>query len=325
MTARKPVMLAIGKASQDVFLQSSKDFQPYEHKGVLYEQLPLGQKIHVDNMIITTGGNATNVAVTFARQGLHSKYAWELGEDAISTSILAALDEEDVDTSYVRQQRDFRPSYSTILLAPTGERTVLNYAGSPPAKSHMPINLDGLKGADWVYLSSINDMELLEKIVTKATEHKVKVMMNPSGLELDKPEKLKSIIEDIEAIALNKEEAQLLVHGETLEELARHMTHYVPVAVVSDGPNGVVATDGKTVVRAGMYEDVKVVDRLGAGDAFGSGFLSQWAQGASLKDSVIFASANSTSVVTKIGAKEGILRAPNKLHSMPISEKPFTS
>lgn len=316
-------MLAIGKASQDVFLASKKEFQPYMHKGVQYEQLPLGQKIHVDDMIITTGGNATNVAVTFARQGLHSKYAWELGEDAISTSILTNLDEEGVDTSHVRQVAGFTPSYSTILLAPTGERTVLNYPGTQIKEHSTPIDLDVLEGVDWVYLSSINNMTLLEKIVSSATKHGVKIMMNPSGLELEKPEKLKSIIEDIEVIALNKEEAQTLVHGETLEELARHLTHYVPVAVVSDGPNGVVATDGKTVVRAGMYEDVKVVDRLGAGDAFGSGFLSQWAQGGSLKDAVVLASANSTSVVTKIGAKEGILRAPNKLHSMPISEKPF--
>ncbi len=103
----------------------------------------------------------------------------------------------------------------------------------------------------------------------------------------------------------------------------RHLTHYCPVAIVSDGPNGVLATDSKSIVRAGMYEDVKVVDRLGAGDAFGSGFLSQWSQGKSLKESIIFASANSTSVVTKIGAKDGILHKGAKLHEMPIHEKPF--
>jgi ribokinase len=72
-----------------------------------------------------------------------------------------------------------------------------------------------------------------------------------------------------------------------------------------------------------MYEDVKVIDRTGAGDAFGSGFLSYWAQGKSLKDSIVFASANSTSVVTKIGAKVGILYKGAKLHAMPLSEDPF--
>ena len=93
--------------------------------------------------------------------------------------------------------------------------------------------------------------------------------------------------------------------------------------IVSDGPKGVVATDSKEIVRAGMYEDVPVIDRTGAGDAFGSGFLSQWAQGKSLSESIIFASANSTSVVTKIGAKDGILHKNVKLHHMPIDTKPF--
>jgi len=84
-----------------------------------------------------------------------------------------------------------------------------------------------------------------------------------------------------------------------------------------------VASDGKTIIRAGMYEDVPVIDRTGAGDAFASGFLSQWAQGKSLKESIIFASANSTNVVTKVGAKEGILHKGVKLHDMPLVEKPL--
>ena len=72
-----------------------------------------------------------------------------------------------------------------------------------------------------------------------------------------------------------------------------------------------------------MYEDVPVVDRTGGGDAFGSGFLSRYARGASLKESLVFASANSTSVVTKIGAKEGILHKGVVLHEMPIEEKDY--
>lgn len=323
MSAGKPTILAIGKASQDVFLTSSKEFQPYVHKGVQYEQLPLGKKIHVDDIVFSTGGNASNVAVTFARQGLRSKYAWTLGTDVSSQLILAALDEEGIDTTTVIQDPAFRASYSTILLAPTGERTVLNYIGTVIKDHDTPINLDVLEGVDWVYLSSINNMVLLNKIVTEAAKHNVKIMMNPSAIELAEAKKLKPILEDVKVIAVNKEEASELVSGETLEELTRHLTHYCPVVLVSDGPNGVMATDSKTIIRAGMYEDVKVIDRLGAGDAFGSGFLSQWAAGKTLRESIIFASANSTSVVTKIGAKTGILHQHTKLHEMPIHEKPF--
>ena len=72
-----------------------------------------------------------------------------------------------------------------------------------------------------------------------------------------------------------------------------------------------------------MYEDVPAIDRTGAGDAFASGFLSQWAHGAQLKDAVVFASANSSSVVNHIGAKTGILYQGARLHTMPLSEKEF--
>lgn len=315
--------MTIGKASQDVFLTATKEFKPYTHKGVKYEQLPLGKKIHVDDIFFSTGGNATNAAVTFARQGLHTLYLWALGEDRASQAVLAALDDEGVDTSAVVQDERFQASYSTILLAPGGERTVLNYAGKSIGDSGRPLDFGVLEKADWLYLSSINNMILLEHIVTKAVKAGVKIMMNPSGLELAEPKKLKTILEDVEVLVLNKEEAQVLVSGETLEELVRHLTHYCPVVLVSDGPHGVVATDSQTIIRAGMYEDVKVVDRLGAGDAFGSGFLSKWAGGASLKEAIIFASANSTSVVTKIGAKTGILHQHERLHDMPIHEKVF--
>ncbi len=323
MASSRPKMLTLGKAVQDVFLTASKDFQPYIHKGVQYEQLPLGRKIHVDDVVFSTGGNATNAAVTFARQGLHSKYIWALGTDISSQAILAALDDENIDTSGVVQADNYRASYSTVLLAPSGERTVLNYPGTQLKDTGYPLELDILHGVDWLYLSSINNMVLLEKIVHAAVKAGVKIMMNPSGLELAEPSKLKPILEDVEVLLVNKEEAQELVTGKELEELTRHLTRYCPVVIVSDGPNGVVATDGTVVIRAGMYEDVKVIDRTGAGDAFGSGFLSKWAQDSSLKEAIIFASANSTSVVTKIGAKEGILQQHTKLHEMPLHEKPF--
>lgn len=99
----------------------------------------------------------------------------------------------------------------------------------------------------------------MRHIVDEAEKHQVKVMLNPAGPELAEPDKLKALLESVDVLCTNKEEMQLLVAGETLEELALHALHYVPVAIVSDGPNGVVATDGKTLVRAGMYEDVPVI------------------------------------------------------------------
>jgi sugar/nucleoside kinase (ribokinase family) len=324
MASSIPHILTIGKTTQDVFMTSS-EFDPHDEGKIAYTHLPLGVKMEVSDVTFATGGNAGNVAVTFARQGLHSEYMWTLGYDPASETVLRDLDKEGVATTRVVRNDHYQAGYSTILIATNGERTILNHRGVSTNARGNDLDFDAIAEADWIYPSSLANggIDLLRHIVDYAEKVGTKVMLNPAGPELAEPAKLKSLLESVEVLCVNKEEMQQLVEGETLEELARHALNYVPVAIVSDGPNGVVASDGKTVVRAGMYEDVKVVDRTGAGDAFSSGFLSQWSQGKSLKESIIFASANSTSVVAAIGAKAGILHKNTRLHSMPIHEKPF--
>jgi len=166
----------------------------------------------------------------------------------------------------------------------------------------------------------LGDYELLTMLAEKAKQLGAKIMFNPAGSELSQPENLKTLLQSVEVFALNKEEMQSLVGEGDVETLVRKGLELCPVIIVSDGPNGVCASDGKTMIKAGMYEDVPVIDRTGAGDAFASGFLSKWSTGSSLRDAVVFASANSTSVVAQIGAKAGILRAGAELHNMELEE-----
>lgn len=323
MNAHKqtPTILCIGKATQDVFLRD-EEFDPHIEGKVAYTHLPLGAKLDIAEAHFTTGGNATNVATTFARQGLHSRYLWALGSnDPASLAVMRELDHEGVDTSQVVTSGDMHASYSTILLSPSGERTILNFQGKVPTVKDIEPQLEAIKSADWVYPTALGSLEMLDRIVHEAAKHDVKVMLNPAGSELADPDKLRALLSDIDVLCLNKEEMQMLVEGSDMESLVRHGLNYCPVVIVSDGPNGVCASDGKTIVTAGMYEDVQVLDRTGAGDAFASGFLSQWAQGKSLEESIVFASANSTSVVRVIGAKPGILSIGTELHDMPIQAK----
>ncbi len=320
-------ILTIGKGTQDVFVQS-QEFDPHTKGNKLYTHLPLGIKMEAENVTFSTGGNATNVATTLARQGINTSYMWSLGEDSASQAVLNDLDNESVDTSLVVQDEKYQAGYSVILIATNGERTIINHRGRSCNRfGHHSLDLGVIADFDWVYPSSLGDdsLKILRDIIEVAEKNDTKVMLNPAGTELSNIDKLVPLLEGVEILCANREEMKKIVSGETCEELALHALNYVPVAIVSDGPNGVVATDGKTLIRAGMYEDVKVVDRTGAGDAFASGFLSQWSRGKSLRDSAIFASANSTSVVTKIGAKAGILHKNVKLHEMPIYERKLKS
>lgn len=315
-------ILSIGAAVQDVFLSHSDEFKAVcTNPEECFMQLNLGSKADVNKIVFSTGGGATNAAVTFARQGLESEFIGTIGDDPAGQAVMAELDREGVETSRVSVSKRYNTGYSVLLLAPNGERTILTYRG---ASTHYKVDDFAIADADadWLYISTMaGKMDVLDQIFVEAKQQGMKIMFNPGKGELSQRDKLIPLLSDIDVLLVNKEEMKQLVDGEDLEELVMRGLHLVPTIIVSDGPNGVAASDGETYVRAGMYEDVKVVDRTGAGDAFGSGFLSQWAQGKSLRDSIIFASANSTSVVTEIGAKKAILHAGVELHDMPIEEK----
>lgn len=322
MSGQTPRILAIGAAVQDVFLSQSDEFKPVTDTS-LHEQvmrLEMGAKADVNKISFSTGGGATNAAVTFARQGLHAMFMGAIGHDPAGQAVLDDLDRENVDTTHLSYSDKYNTGYSVLLLAPNGERTILTYRGASTHYEARFFDLDGV-AADWLYISSVaGQMDILDKLFHQAREKGIKIFFNPGKKELKQADKLKGLLDDVSVLSVNREEMQQIVHGEDLEELVRHGLRYVDTVIVSDGPNGVAASDGTILVKAGMYRDVKVVDRTGAGDAFGSGFLSQWSQGKSLKESIIFASANSTSVVTKIGAKAGILPKGVKLHDMPLEE-----
>lgn len=318
---------SFGAASQDVFIsgkgiKAQLDPRTNEYMEKFAEEFKLGAKISVDSVVFSTGGGATNASVTFARQGHTSSFIGKIGEDIAADIVLSELDKESIDTRYVIRHPESGTQYSTVLLADTGERTILVYRGA--ANSHEAVDYQDIDFSqfDWIYITSFaGAFEALDVIISNAKAAGAKIMFNPGDAELKEASKLRSLLEDIDILSVNKEEAKILIEGETIEELAQHGLNYVPVIIISDGPNGVVASDGQVLVKAGIYEDVPVTDRTGAGDAFGSGFLSQWADGKSLKDSIVFASANSTSVVTKVGAKAGILYKGAEIHDMPLEEK----
>lgn len=313
----KPRILSIGAATQDVFLQG-KIFSPHRDDGELVEQFTFGSKNNVDGIYFSTGGGASNAAVTFARQGFHSGFLGCLGDDVAAKSIVEELHRERVNLSLVKQIDRLHTGYSVLLLATNGERTILTYRGASEDFNIRTVDFQKTK-PDWFYISSLSgDFDSLKVIIKYARKHGIKVAINPGKGELKHGHAFKELLPDITILSVNKQEAMMLFRGENAQELVRHAANHIPIVIVTDGPRGSVASDGKMLYKAGMYDDVPVVDRTGAGDAFSSGFVAAVAAGKPLEEAVVFASANSTSVVSKLGAKPGILHENHRLHSMPV-------
>ncbi len=315
-------IICVGGAVQDIFLSGSI-FTPHYEDGEWVEEFKVGEKYELEKVDFSTGGGATNAAVTFARQGLHAMYMGKIGDDPAGKAVLEDLHKDGVDTTLVKTSETYHTGYSTLLLSPDGGRTTLTYRGASGHFQIKDFDLENMQG-EWMYISSLSgNMEVLEKIIDEAKEKGIKVAINPGKKELAEPDWLKSILHKVDVLSVNKEELQKLVEGETDEDLVRHASDMAPIIIMTDGPKGVTATDRKQIITAGMYEDVPVIDRTGAGDAFGSGFTAAIAKGESLANAIKLASANSTSVVNIIGAKTGILHEHEQLHDMPMEVKDF--
>ena len=157
----------------------------------------------------------------------------------------------------------------------------------------------------------------LEEILKKMD---VKIMFNPGVRELANVKRLAKSLKYVDILNVNKSEAAQIVPGVMLTELLYHLNNYVQTVIITDGAMGGIAGNGAEIYRFGIYEDAKIKDATGAGDAFGSGFLAALASGKSFRQSLIFASANSTAVVSKLGANRGILTGEEPLHPMPIQK-----
>jgi len=305
-----PKVVCIGGATQDVFLSGKAlaGRRDVRTKAVV-EQFPLGDKLTIDEVHYSTGGDASNAAVTFARQGLKSSFVGKIGHDVAGAEVLREFKREGVDASAVVIDSKKGTAYSTILVSPSGERVVLNYPGAAHDLKVKEIDWPSLK-ADWFYVGSLHgNFDLLKKILTHAKHNNIKVAYVPSKSELAKPKKILKLLPDIHALLGNVQEMQALFGIQNVNELMLNTIGACHYIVMTDGPDGVYVSDSDKIYKAPVYKKVKVVDRLGAGDAFGSGFIAAIAQGKSIAEAVTLGSANATSVVQYYGAKTGILKA----------------
>lgn len=315
-------VICVGAALQETYLSHTPVFKPvHEGRRGDFTEIKLGDNVEVEKVSLKVGGAAVNAAVTFARYGLPVGLASVVGHDTAGQAVLELLDREGIDRRPVGYSRTHHTGCATILVAPSGERTVLVHHGAAADFGSLDLDSILLAKPEWVYVTSLmGDFKTLRGLLERCVAAGAKVVLNPGPVELKQPGKLKPLLEDVDLLIANRDEAAKMVSGASLDELVHHCLNLVPSVAITAGSDGSIVSDGRSVVRAGLYEDAKVVDRTGAGDAFGAALVAALMGGKPLDEAVVLASANTTSVVSTLGANSGAMSFNPKLHAMPIKE-----
>lgn len=306
-------VVTFGSATRDVFVKSQnfKTFQDREFltgRGICFS---LGSKVYLDKMSFATGGGGTNVAATFARQGLRTAYVGRIGQDPGGRVIKEELKKLKIKT-FLTEDLKHQTNYSIILSASAKGRTILTYNGASYFTKTKDIPFNKLRSG-WFYLSGLagQSAKTLIPIINFAKKKRIKVALNPGKAQIALGLKgLKKVLSVADVLSLNQEEASILtkIPYQKEKEIFRKLDKFVAgIVVMTKGPKGVVVSNGKEIFKAGIFKEKKYIDRTGAGDAFGSGFVSAYIRTGDIPTAIRMGSANSTSMVEHFGAKNGIL------------------
>ncbi len=319
-------VITIGTATRDVFLLSKgfkvlrdpKHLQSLGFKTGEAECFALGSKIEVQEIIFAVGGGAVNAAITFSRQGFETAALVKLGEDESGKAIANVLKREKVSILTPKDKKE-STAYSVILLTQGGERTILVYRGASENLSERETPKNKLK-ARWAYFApGAIPFDVIKNLFFSLKKQNVRIAMNPSSYYLNLPkDKLFSLLKHLDVVILNREEASYFTGADYGNEKAifkKFDALIDGIAVMTDGAKGASVSDGKYVYRAGIFKEKRLVDRSGAGDAFGSGFVAGLMKKNDISYALRLASANAASVVENIGANADVLKKDGFLSS----------
>ncbi len=300
-------ILTVGSALNDIFL-ISKEFNSVIHERRPYLHIPAEIKHDVPDIGNDVGGGAVSAAVTFARTGSKVGCLAKVGADGAAQQVSHALEAEGIHSLLV-VDKTHQTGVTVVLKGANEEDTALVHRGAgfeyaEGFAEHAALDVD------WLYITSLSgSIDTLAQLVKQATLQGSRVAVNPGSMEIKKRTRLLKILKQADVVILNHLEAEALFQEQGVRrcfKLARAAGLHT--VVITEGARGSWVLDGSYVYHAPLYKKSAVVDRTGAGTAYGAGLIAAIARGKSMQEAMSFASANATSVIGYLGARAGVLR-----------------
>lgn len=296
-------IISFGAATVDIFAKS--DHFRVKDKNLFLEY---SSKNEIDHSLICSGGGATNSSTAFSRLGLDAAIVSLLGQDSLSHIITQELSKNKVNSKLLVSKKDESTDFSIILVAPDGGRSILTHRGSSRLET-TDIPWEKIKKTKWFYITSLEgNLDLLEQLIGFAKENNIKIALNPGNREISARKILLPLLSQIDFLLLNRVESEAL----TLADFGQ--TDYWPklkktgsqIIAVTNGRRGAhILTSDQNLFSPII--NTTPVDETGAGDSFGSAFVAALCYDYSVKKALSWAIKNSASVVSFMGAKEGLL------------------
>jgi fructokinase len=258
---------------------------------VLVDFLPTS--VNDPSYIPLAGGAPANVAVAYAKLGGTSYFAGGISEDNFGNMLIQELENEGVNTNFVKIIEDANTALVLVSLDSSGERTFNFYRHNTADTQYGISQVDNINWQNIGFFhfcsNTLTSQPMYSDTLYAITSAKKNNVLISFDVNLRQQlwqdlsvlmYRVEACIAESDIIKLSKDEARYLANIKQVdvESYINFILTLGPkLIVITDGPNAVQVTCDSFTVLVDVPR-ISPVDTTGAGDSFISGFLFSLAQ-----------------------------------------------
>lgn len=293
-----------------------------------------GELLAVDDMKLSAGGCAANVAIGLARQGIDVEVSGCVGNDASAGILIAELEGAGVGCHHVVRSDEKPTSKTVILLAEGEDRRYLHAFGANGAFRVGDIDPAWVGSLQVFYVGGLFALpgfelgELARLLETCRRSGVVTVVDVVVPKDRDVAGALDGMLPHIDYFLPNEDEGRALTGAaEPFEQIERLQAKGARTVIVTRGPMGASAASGGRAFQAAAHR-FDAVDPSGSGDAFTAGIITGIVRGWDLPSMLRYGAALGASAARAVGTTTSVFRGKEAetflaAHPIEVKEVPW--
>ena len=273
------------------------------------QELPeRGFKVNASHFDEISGGNALNAAIGIVRLGGRASICGPMGDAGETSSryIFDKLADEGIETKHIVHMPGLVTPISSIMIDPSGERTIVTFRDPQLWKVHLP-DADELLADCHAILTENRCAEFCTELCVEARRRGIPVVV-----DVDRTMSLREgLLTASSHLVFSSEALQstagMAEDGEALKKIAKLTPSFL---AGTQGAQGTLWLDETQSLQRTPAFPVHTVDTLGAGDVFHGAFALAITEKQDIQSALRFASAAAALKCTRFG---GAFAAPQRL------------
>jgi sulfofructose kinase len=266
-----------------------------------------GSKENATHFDEICGGNALNAAIGIVRLGGRASICGPMGDSRETSSrfIFEKLAHEGIETKDVVHMSGLVTPISSVLVDPSGERTIVTFRDPALWKVQLP-STDMLLEDCAAILTESRCAEFCTDLCAEARQRGIPVIVDVDRAMSLREGLLNASSHLVFSSEPLQETADVTDDGQALKKIAK-LTHSFLAG--TRGPKGTIWLDEQGHLQETPAFPVHTVDTLGAGDVFHGAFALAITEKQELREALRFASAAAALKCTRFG---GAFAAPQR-------------